>query len=199
MDPRAILIADDDERRSLERALHDSVQQRLIALAIELQLARGSVDREPEEAVRMLEEARIGVAQVLDEIRAVAQRIHPPLLDSHGLVAALRMAGAAAPLPTRVDGTVDEPVPPEAAVTVYRCCVAALSAVQGTNGSATVAVATTDGMLTFRVDVAGGQVDVASVEPAAGRVRLLGGTIDVAPTRVDGGLPLMPHRPRPGT
>ena len=190
MDARPLLLADDDERRSIERVLHDSVQQRLIALAVELQLARSLVENEPSEAIRLLDEARLGVGKALDDVRAVAQRIHPPLLDTQGLVAALRMAAAATVFASRVEGTVEVSVPPEVAVTVYRCCVAALAAVDGADGVAAVTVGARDDSLKFAIDVEGGRLDVTSLEGIAGRVRLLGGSLEVDRTRVAGSLPL---------
>ena len=191
MDARPLLLADDDERRAIERALHDSVQQRLVALALELQLARGAVESDPQETLWILERARTEIGLALDEVRAIAQRVHPPLLDTQGLVAALRMAATAAPVATRVEGTVAGHVPPEAAVTVYRLCVAALSGVEAGAG-ATISVDVRDGALAFTVEVAGGRIDGASLEAAAGRVRLLGGALETAESLVRGRLPLTP-------
>ena len=138
---RAFLLAEDDERRAVERELHDGPQQQLVAVAVNLQVVTGLVESDPQAALRLLDDVRAGVAQALDELRALAQRIHPPLLDSHGLVASLRMAAAAAPIPTRIEGTVEGDVPIEVAVTVYRFCVAALAAAAGGEGRATIAVA----------------------------------------------------------
>jgi signal transduction histidine kinase len=181
--------------------LHDSVQQRLIALAVELQLARSLVEEEPGEAVRLLDEARAGVGKALDDIRAVAQRIHPPLLDTQGLMAALRMAAAATPFASRVEGSVEARVPPGVAVTVYRCCVAALAAVDGADSiAAALTVGARGDVLAFAIDVEGGRMDAASLDGVAGRVRLFGGTLDVAANRVAGSVPLTTqHRPPPDT
>jgi signal transduction histidine kinase len=74
MDLRALLLADDDERRALERALHDGAQQELVALAVELQVAAGFVERDPQEALRRLEAARTGVRRALNELRDLAAR-----------------------------------------------------------------------------------------------------------------------------
>lgn len=193
---RELLLADDDERRAIERALHDGVQQELVAIAVELQNARGLVDEEPQAALRVLDEARASVHRVLDDLRAVAQRVHPPLLDSQGLVAALRMAAAAAPASTEVRGTVDERVPPEVALTVYRCCVAALA---GAADGATVVVRTEDGTLAFEVDLHGGRVDERALCRLAGRVAVFGGVLETAPSRVAGRFPVTPSGLRPGT
>jgi signal transduction histidine kinase len=187
---RAFLLADDDERRAIERTLHDGAQQQLIALAVGLQVARGLVEADPQEAARLLDDARAGVAQALDELREVAARIHPPLLDTQGLVAALRMAAAAAPIPARVEGAVEDAVPPETAVTVYRCCVATLAAAAGEDARATVAVRTGDGALEFEVALGGARLDPGALDPLAARVEALGGALEVAPSLVAGRLPL---------
>ena len=197
MDLRPLLLADDDEHRAIERALHDGVQQQLVALAVELQMARGLVESDPVEALRLIERMRAEVGTAIDELRTLAQRVHPPILDTHGLVAALRMAAAAAPAATRVEGTVADGVPPEAAVTVYRCCVAALS---GARDGAAVAVRTRDDAVEFEVELAGGRVDAAALDALAARVEVLGGSLELEPARVAGRLPVRPpSRSRPGT
>jgi len=192
VDLRPLLLADDDERRALERALHDGVQQQLVALAVELQTARGLVESDPREALRLIEQMRAELGAALDELRALAQRVHPPLLDTQGLDAALRMAAATAPAATRVEGTVADGIPPETAVTVYRCCVAALA---GARDGAAVAVRTRDGAVEFEVELAGGRVDAAALAALAARVEVLGGSLEIDPSGVAGRLPLTPSRP----
>ena len=187
---RALLRTDDDERRAIERGLHDGVQQELIALAVNLQVTRRLVETDPEAAARLLDDMRVDVAHALDDVRELAHRIHPPLLDTQGLVAALRMAAAAAPIPTRVEGAVDGVVPPEVAVTVYRCCVATLAAAEGANPSATVAVRTGDGVLEFEVALSGAGVDAGALDRLDARVDALGGVLEIAPSRVAGRVPV---------
>jgi signal transduction histidine kinase len=188
---RALLLADDGERRMFERALHDGIQQQLIALAVDLQLLRGLVETDPQGAAGLLDGVRAGVARALDELGGLAQRIHPPLLDTQGLVAALRMAAAAAPIPAQVEGSVEAGVAPEVAVTVYRCCVATLAAAQGApDPRATVTVRSGGGMLEFAVELARARVDAGALDGLAGRVHVLGGTLEVAPSRVAGRLPV---------
>jgi len=195
---RALLLADDGERRALERRLHDGVQQQLVALAVDVQLARGLVEADPQAAARLLDEVRNRIGRALDEVRDVAALVHPALLDAQGLVAALRTAAAAAPVPTRIEGTVEDGPAAEVAVTVYRCCVAALSGTGGTG--ATVAVRTRSGVLEFEVELAGGHVDAGALAALAGRVDVLGGELEIGPSRVAGRLPVMPaSRPLPGT
>jgi signal transduction histidine kinase len=187
---RALLLAVDDERRAIERGLHDGIQQQLVALSVNLQIARGVVAEDPQAAARLLDELQAQIGQALADLRDLAHGIHPPLLDTQGLVAALRIAAAAAPIPTRVDGAVEAEVPPEVAVTVYRCCVATLAAAAGENARATVAVRTTDGVLAFEIVLAGARAVPAALDAVAGRVDALGGVLEIAPSRVVGRLPL---------
>jgi glucose-6-phosphate-specific signal transduction histidine kinase len=195
---RALLLADDEERRAIERALHDGIQQRLVALAVELQVAQRVVESDPAETTRSLESMREDVLAALDEIRALAHRVHPPLLDTQGLVPSLRMAASAAPAPVRLEATLGgDDVPPEVAVTAYRCCVAALA---GAVGGATVAVRGGGGELEIEIATPGGRVDDGALQALAGRFEALGGSLEVAPARVAGRLPLTPPgSPRPGT
>ena len=187
---RSFLDADDDERRALERALHDGLQQQLVGLITTLQLAQQLVDADPRAAAAALAQARGVLRQALDETRALAQRIHPSLLDSQGLLAALRMAAAAAPLPTSVEGAVACAVPPDAAVTVYRCCVAALAGGGGDDSRATISIRDDAGTLEFEVALTGGVIDPAALIPLAVRTEVLGGSLHIAADRVAGRLPL---------
>jgi signal transduction histidine kinase len=187
---RALLLADDEERRAIERTLHDGVQQDLVALAVNLQVARSLVEADPAAAIGLLEDVRADVGRALDELRAFAQRVHPPLLDTQGLVVALRMGAAAAPIPTRVEGAVESAVPPEVALTVYRCCVATLATAEGEGARATVSVRSENGVLEFEIALDGGRVDEGALDALATRVDVLGGALEIAPTRVAGRVPV---------
>ena len=188
---RSLLEADDDERRALERALHDGLQQQLVGLITTLQLAQRLVETDARAAAAALELARRTLRDALDEVRAVAQRIHPPLLDSQGLLAALRTAAAAAPMPTSVQGALSGGVPPEAALTVYRCCVAALAGGAGDDPRATISIRDDGATLEFDVAVAGGSIDPAALIPLAVRAEVLGGSLDISGGRVAGRLSLV--------
>jgi signal transduction histidine kinase len=82
-----------EERRALERALHDGVQQQLLALAVNLQLARELSERDPAAVGRFLEQLRHDVHMALDDIRQLANAIYPAVLADHGVVEALRASG----------------------------------------------------------------------------------------------------------
>ena len=122
------------DRRAIERALHDGVQQQLVALAVGLQQLRGLVDVDLAAARAQVDDLAHIVRQALEETTDLAQRIHPPLLEARGLVGALRSAADSAGVRATIEG---EPltVPPELAAAVYWSWVEALgapSAVQAT-------------------------------------------------------------------
>jgi signal transduction histidine kinase len=188
---RALVLSADDDRRAIERGLHNGIQQQLVALAVTLQVARGLVEDDPQAAARLLDDVQVQVAQALADVRELAQAVHPPLLDTQGLVAALRMAAAASPIPARVDGSVDADVPPELALTVYRCCVMTLASATGENARATVSVRASDRMLEFEIVLTGARVAGAALDPVAARMDALGGVLEIAPSRVVGRLPVM--------
>ena len=96
------------ERRRLERDLHDGAQQRLVALALQLQLAHGKVLSDPAAASRMLDAASEELRLALDELRELARGIHPAILSDRGLDAALEALAGRASLPVEV-----EEIPPE--------------------------------------------------------------------------------------
>jgi signal transduction histidine kinase len=86
------------ERRRLERDLHDGAQQRLVALSIQLGLARRKIADDPETAGRLLDAARAELEQALEELRELARGIHPAILTDRGLGAALRALAERAPV-----------------------------------------------------------------------------------------------------
>ena len=114
-------MADDAERRTIERALHDEVQQHLVGLAAGLELAAGSVDADPAAAKRLLAEMGREVQRALEDARRLAHRLAPPLLEAGGLLPALRSAAASADVPARINVEAGRPIPPEVAGTVYFC------------------------------------------------------------------------------
>jgi signal transduction histidine kinase len=93
----------DAERRRIARDLHDGPQQRLVAVAMELGLARQRLavdDREG--AAALLDRAHAGAKEAITEMRRVARGIHPPVLTDRGLDAALSALAARSPIPVSV-------------------------------------------------------------------------------------------------
>jgi signal transduction histidine kinase len=96
-----VVEAVDEERRRIERDLHDGVQQRLVALAMLLGRARRGSD--PERSARLLRDAHDESRLALDELREVAWRVYPATLDELGLRAALAGLAERCPVPVAVD------------------------------------------------------------------------------------------------
>ena len=83
----------EQERRRIERDLHDGAQQRLVALRIELELAEDVVRADPERGVERLRQFEHDVEVALEELRDLAHGVYPPVLADRGLEEALRSVG----------------------------------------------------------------------------------------------------------
>jgi signal transduction histidine kinase len=105
------------ERRALERNLHDGAQQRLVALSLQLGLAKAKLRKDPDTAEEILEGAREELAAALEELRELARGIHPAILTDRGLGAALEVLAGRAPLPVELEAVPEDrlPAPVEAA------------------------------------------------------------------------------------
>ena len=106
-----IVEASDNERRRIERNLHDGAQQRLVALSLGLRVAKGKLRTRPEEADELLEEFSQELAQAITELRELAQGIHPAVLTERGLVPALEVLAARAPLAVELGVSLPESLP----------------------------------------------------------------------------------------
>jgi signal transduction histidine kinase len=195
---RRLAVAADADRRSIERELHDDTQQHLIALAVNLQLARDLLETDPVAARALLDEMCRCVEQALDVTAKLAQRIYPPLLESVGLGAALRAAAASNGVRARITVRAVEGAPPEIAGAVYFCCHDVLERA-GAGARVRIAVRAADGALVFEVVQ---EQPGSAVPPSAGaldrlgdRIEALGGRLSVesepgSGIRVRGSLPL---------
>jgi signal transduction histidine kinase len=94
--------AADIERRRIERDLHDGAQQRLVALAMNLGLARATLTGVPDEAMQVIVEAHEEAKEALTEMRDLIRGLHPAVLEDRGLDAALSGIAARVPLPVRL-------------------------------------------------------------------------------------------------
>ena len=98
-----IVAAQDAERRSVERDIHDGAQQRLVALALTLQVARRrhesgtGVDVGP-----LLEQASAELGAAVEELRELARGVYPAVLREDGLGEALRALARRTPLAVTV-------------------------------------------------------------------------------------------------
>ena len=149
-----IVAAGDAERRKLERNLHDGAQQHLVALAVKLRLAKDAVEDDPPGAIEMMDELRGDIQDAIQELRALAHGIFPPLLVSGGLTEALPAAAGRAALPTTAEVAGLRRYPSEVEAAVYFCCLEALQNAgkhAGEGAKAKLRVWEDDGVLHFEV------------------------------------------------
>ena len=188
-----LILAADADRHGIQRELHDGVQQDLVAVAVNLQLAEQLVDTDPAAAKTLLREIARDVGQALREAARLAQRVDPPLLET-GLAVALRAAAVGARIPVSVDVASEGRYPHPVARTVFLCCVDPIERA-GAEAKATVSVRDARGQVFFEVVVTGGPaVRPEELLPLRDRVEALGGRLTIASeagvTRVSGSVPL---------
>jgi signal transduction histidine kinase len=99
---RRIAEAADLERVRIERDLHDGAQQRLVSLRIRLGLAEERLKTDPAAGTQLVHELGFEAEAALDELRALARGVYPPVLTDLGLPDALRSMAAQAPLPVHL-------------------------------------------------------------------------------------------------
>jgi signal transduction histidine kinase len=181
-----IIAAADDERRRLERDLHDGAQQRLVALTLTLGLARRQVESgDDDEARERLTEAEQEARLAIDELRELARGIHPAILTSRGLDAALTELSGRAAVPVIVEGEVGERLAPEIEAAAYFTVSEALANVgkYAEASQARVRIGVRDGALDVVVaDDGRGGADPESGSGLRGlfdRVGAVGGTLAI--------------------
>ena len=101
-----VIEAIDDERRRIERDLHDGVQQRLVALAMLLGRARRAKD--DARLQELLGQAHDTATATIDELREVASRVYPAVLDDAGLAAALEVLAERSSVRVRISNELEE-------------------------------------------------------------------------------------------
>jgi signal transduction histidine kinase len=124
---RRIASAADDERRRIERNLHDGAQNRLLALALALSSAQRRLGAEADPEVERLLTASVEELQsTVEELRTLARGLHPTVLTEYGLAAALEALSARSPVPVQLD-VLDERLPAQVEGTAYFVASEALS------------------------------------------------------------------------
>ncbi len=99
---KRLVTAQDEERRRLERNIHDGAQQQLVALSVKLRLAQALAVTDGERTAGMLEQLQEETTHALEDLRDLARGIYPPLLADKGLPAALDAQARRSPIPVRV-------------------------------------------------------------------------------------------------
>ncbi|HVF08938.1 MAG TPA: sensor histidine kinase [Actinomycetota bacterium] len=200
---KRLVAAQDDERRRLERNIHDGSQQQLVALQVRQRLAEQLIDRDPASAKQMLEQIQVDTATALDDLRDLARGIYPPLLADRGLRAALEAQARKAAIPVTVEAEGVGRLSQDVEAAVY---FSVLEALQNTSKYAdartvTVSLERVGGELRFDVSDDGRGFDATvrglgtGLQGIADRLGALDGDVRVesspgAGTRVRGRLPV---------
>jgi signal transduction histidine kinase len=196
----------DAERRRIERDLHDGAQQRLVALRIELGLLDDLAQRHPEQLTGRLHELEDDVEAALDELRALAHGVCPPVLTDLGIVEALQAAAQRCRAPVAVRAAGVGRYAPEVETAIYFCVLEALQNIDKHARGARHASVELDGrdrhLLTFAVRDDGPGAEPAALQGGAGmvnmgdRIQAVGGHLRVASapgegTEVSGSVPVL--------
>jgi signal transduction histidine kinase len=201
---RRLVQAQDEERHRIERNLHDGAQQQLVALTIQISLLEDDAG-DPAGVLKMAGELRSGLHAALDDLRALARGIYPPLLADQGLVPALKAQASKAPLPVLIEADGIGRYPRDAEAAVYFCILEALQNVAKYSHAsrATVAVSCPDSHLEFSITDDGAGFEPANVTHGTGlqgmtdRLAAVGGSLRILSqtghgTTVSGTLPTAP-------
>jgi signal transduction histidine kinase len=148
-----LVTAQDEERRKLERNLHDGAQQRFVALTVKLGLLGRLVERDPSQAKEIAEQLQGDATEALEELRDLARGIYPPLLADKGLVAALESQARKSAVEVVIEADGIGRYAREAEAAVYFSCLEALQNVAkyASASRATVSLSDGDGRLRFEV------------------------------------------------
>jgi signal transduction histidine kinase len=181
-----IVAAADEERRRIERDLHDGAQQRLVALRIKLELAEELARSQGLPDADQLHQLGEDVGEALDEVRSLARGVYPALLVGGGLDDALRAAARRSPVPATVAMTDVGRQPPQIEAAVYFCCLEAMqNAAKHANAKALAIVVSDGDALRFSVSDDGCGFDAGELTSGRGlvnmrdRVAAAGGTLVV--------------------
>lgn len=201
-----IQAAADDERRRIERDLHDGAQQRLIALQLHLQIAAEKARNDASERAA-LRELSAEVQLAIEDIRSLTSGIYPAVLADSGLADAVRAAARNCPVATSVEVVGLGDYPHEISTAVYFCCLESLQNVAKHAPDATsvkITLRESNSVLEFSVSDDGPGLSPSEARVGAGivnmrdRMATVGGklNLDSRPgggTRVSGRIPLSLH------
>jgi signal transduction histidine kinase len=183
-----LVAAQDDERRRLERNLHDGAQQHLVAIKVKLGLAEMLATRDPGKAQAALAELKNCADEALETLRDLARGIYPPLLADKGLATALQAQTRKATLPVTIDADGIGRYPQDTEAALYFCILEALQNIQKYAQASRAAVRLREEADQLSVEVAddGRGFDVSTTIRGNGltnmedRLDALGGTLRIA-------------------
>jgi signal transduction histidine kinase len=180
-----IVEAADEERRRIERNLHDGAQQRLVTLSLSLAMASELVDEQTDpELGRLLKGADEDARRAIAELRELARGIHPAILTNAGLRPALRSLANRSPVPVRLERVTARRLPAQVEGTAYYAVAEALTNVAKHAGasSATIRATASNGTLAVEITddgVGGADPQGSGLRGLADRVTALAGTMSV--------------------
>ena len=183
-----LVVAQDAERRRLERNIHDGAQQQLVALQVKQRLVQGMIERDPTKALELMTQLQVDTTEALDDLRDLARGIYPPLLADQGLGAALESQARKSPVPISVETDGVERYPQDVEAAIYFCALEALNNLAKYAGAsrATVSLSQTDGTLTFAVSddgvgfsVGGRGSNGTGLQGMADRLDAIGGALEI--------------------
>ncbi len=182
-----LVAAQDEERRKLERNIHDGAQQQLVALQVKQRLVEGMIERDPSKALELMSQLQADTTGALETLRDLARGIYPPLLADQGLGAALESQARKSPVPVAVEAVGIARYPQDVEAAVYFCTLEALNnlAKYANASRATVSLSQSDGTLTFAVSDDGVGFDVGRDSNGTGlqgmtdRIDAIGGSLEI--------------------
>jgi signal transduction histidine kinase len=182
-----VVEAVDLQRESLERDIHDGVQQRLVAVRIQLGLAT-DLAKDDARLRQVLAEIGESLEEAIDELREVAHGVHPQVLTDQGLVAALAHVARAAAGPVEIASAGIGRYPANLESAIYYCCREAIQNASKHGGPSvriSISLREEQGVIAFAVSDDGPGFDVAAAAPGRGlqhmrdRILLLGGRVSI--------------------
>ncbi len=198
-----LVAAQDSERRRLERNLHDGAQQLLVALKINLGVAKAVAVKDPERTAAMLDELSSQATEALETLRELARGIYPPILADSGLAAALEAHVRRVAVPVTVDAGGLRRHPQDVEAAVYFCCLEALQNIVKHAHATKACVTVRDDAdhIVFTVSDDGVGIDPQRARSGSGmqnmrdRLAALGGVVDArggdgGGTTISGSIPL---------
>jgi PAS domain S-box-containing protein len=197
-----IVAAGDQARRRIERDLHDSAQQRLVSLGLDLEAVRARLPRELGDIDADLDRVRGGLEEVLEEVREISRGLHPAMLSRAGLPTALEALARRSSVPVDLEVDVERRPAESIEIATYFLVSEALANAAKHARASSIAVSVTVSGEHLRAIVR--DDGIGGADPRAGsglvgladRVEALGGRLTIASppgegTKIDAELPLI--------
>jgi signal transduction histidine kinase len=182
-----LVAAQDEERRKIERNIHDGAQQQLVALSVKLRLAEQLAEKDPARTKQALGQVQAEATEALENLRDLARGIYPPLLADKGLPEALSSQARKSPIAVTIEADGIGRYRQEVEAAVYFCALEALQNVAKYAGAsnAVIRLAQEPGGLSFEISDDGAGFDPATTPRGSGlqnmadRLEAIGGRLEI--------------------